>query len=52
MLSSIKRLKRYCKVTLNVFYNKIFFDEDIKNYYYYDIFLFQIEISLLNMLKL
>ena len=30
MLNSIKTLKRYCKVTLNVFFNKKFFDDDKK----------------------
>ena len=35
MLNSKKTLKRYCKVTLNVFFNKKFFDDD-KYIYLYD----------------
>ena len=30
MLNTIKTLKTYCKVTLNVFLNKIIFDDDKK----------------------
>ena len=34
MLNSIKTLKRYYKVTLNVFFNKKTFDDDKKSYLY------------------
>ena len=37
MLNSIKTLRRYCKVTLNVFFNKKIFDDD-KSFYLYDRF--------------
>ena len=51
MLNSIKTLKRYCQVTLNVFFNQKLFDDDIKSYLY-DRCLCKIEILLLNMLKM
>ena len=38
VLNSIKILKRYCKVTLNVIFNKKFFGDDRKNYFYYRFF--------------
>ena len=37
MLNSIKTMKRYCKATLNMFFNKKNFD-DHKKPYLYDIF--------------
>ena len=37
MLNSIKTLKRYCKATLNMFFNKKIFDDD-KSFYLYDRF--------------
>ena len=48
VLNSIKTLKRYCEVTLIVFFNKKIFDDDKKNYLY-NRFLYHIEILLLNM---
>ena len=49
MFNSIKTLRRYCKVTLNVFFNKKIFDDDKKKIIYMINFLSQIEISLLKM---
>ena len=37
MFNSIKTLKRYCKATLNMFFNEKNFDDD-KNFYLYDRF--------------
>ena len=51
MLNSIKTLKRYCKATLNIFFNKKKLMMT-KKIYLNDRFLCQIEILLLNMLKL
>ena len=48
----IKTLKRYCKVTLNVFFNKKKFWWWQKNLNYMIDFLWEIKIFLLNMLKL
>ena len=52
MLNNIKILKRYFKVTLNVFNNKKKFLMMTKKIYLYDRFLCQIEVLLINMLKL
>ena len=45
-------MKRYCKATLNVFFNKKIFGDDKFFFIYMIIFLSQTEILLLNMLKL
>ena len=52
VLNCIKILKRYCKVTLNVFFIKTFFGDDKKMLLYMIDFLWQIEFLLMNMLKL
>ena len=52
MLNSIKTFKRYCEVTLNVFFHKTIFLMMKKNLVYKIDFLCQIKISILNILKI
>ena len=52
MLNNIKTLKKYYKVTFNVFFNKKQFCDNKKNLIYMIDFLCQIKILLQSMLKM